>query len=94
MKVRGKASRREASTEQRDIAPHLQSVARGGLGMGISTAVSLALTVPTTAFLVRALGVKDYGALAFTVALTGLAATLADLGLSTGILRMSAFTED
>jgi O-antigen/teichoic acid export membrane protein len=76
-----------------DAVAEMSSVARGGLAFGASTVIVLLLGLPTTALLIRALGIRGYGSLAFAIGLTGLATTLADLGLSTGVMRMSAATE-
>jgi O-antigen/teichoic acid export membrane protein len=71
----------------------LRVLARGGLALGASTGLGALLSIPAVALLVRSLGLRDYGTLAFALGLTQLASTVADLGLSTGVTRMSSFAE-
>ena len=68
----------------------MRRLAQGGFALGAGTAVATLLSLPAVAIIVRSLGVRSYGTLAFSLGLVQVAAILADLGLPDGVTRMAA----
>ncbi len=73
---------------------YLRLAARGSLARALWLVAGALLAVPSTALLVRSLGVRDFGTLSLGLTVIALASALADLGTGSGVSRMAAYSRD